>query len=364
MITLFYQMRTLVAALVLMLFTGVASACNFSTLTLDNVVNLGGNLYTFNMTMCAPGGCTATDIFGTCINAEMNDNTGNWGIGIDPSATITSFTPTLTSPMTGALYTGALTSASTFVTYSNGTTWWTNDAVNVTPSQQFCASFSITTNGVPTDICAYGLEGADNLYNSPACPQVNGVTCVQPGVLAVEFLDFRTKVDQDAVALDWIIGFEEDHDHYVIEHSVTGSHFSSIGEVDGLGNTTETQYYGFKHLEPVAGINHYRIAAVDINGLYQYSNSIQVIYEPSGFTMSRVYPNPSPGITHLEFISERAIPFTLKAYDMAGRLVHEDAMEAREGRNTFHWDKTLLPEGQYVVHLSGAGRSLKTKIMK
>lgn len=359
------QLRTVAVTLVLSLSFGAIWSCNYSTLTLDNVTSLGGNLYTFDLTMCAPGGCTATDIFGTCINAEMNDNTGTWGIGIDPSSTITGFTPSLNSPMNGSLYTGALTSASTFVTYSNSASnWWTNDAVGVTPSQQFCTSFTITTSGFPTDICAYGLEGGNGLYNAPSCPQVNGVTCVQPAVLGVEFLEFRTKIEQDAVKMDWIIGYEEDHDRYVIEHSLTGSHFTAIGEVPGVGNTEETQYYGFKHFEPVAGVNHYRIAAVDLNGLYQYSNSIQVRYEPSGITLSRIYPNPSPGLTHLEFISERATPFTLKAYDMAGRLVHQDALEAQEGRNTFHWDKSLLSEGQYVVHISGAGRTLKTKVLK
>lgn len=172
------------------LFAGSLAACNFSTLTLNNVTNLGGGQYTFNLTMCAPGGCDVVDIIsGACIGTEMNDNTGNWGIGIDPSATITGFTSSLTSPMTGALYNGSLTSAATFVTYSNSTTWWTNDNTSIGPSQQYCVNLSITTNGVPTDICVYGLEGADNLYLAPSCPQVLGVTCVQPGPLEVEFID-------------------------------------------------------------------------------------------------------------------------------------------------------------------------------
>lgn len=354
-----------ISIIVSALFAGGLSACNFSSLTLNNVTSIGGGQYTFDLTMCVPGGCDVVDIFtGACIAAEMNDNTGNWGIGIDPSATITNFSNTLTSPMTGALYNGSLTSAATFVTYSNATTWWTSDATSITPSTLMCVNLSITTQGVPQDICVYGLEGADNLYLSPSCPQVVGVTCVQPGNLDVEFVDFRAELENDIVSLDWNIAFEREHDRYVIEHSPTGNHYEAVGVIPGVGNTEEAQHYHGEHIDPQKGLNYYRIGAVGLDGRYQYSNVIQVIYRPEGFKFSRVFPVPAVDNVNIEFISEVSSPFELMVFDMGGRLVHQNRMEGVAGRNRFEVDMSSWGSGNYIARVSSNGRSLQKKLIK
>ncbi len=347
------------------LFAGSLSACNLSSLTLNNVTSIGGNQYTFDLTMCAPGGCDVVDIFtGACIGTEMNDNTGNWGIGIDPSATIVNFSNTLTSPMTGSLYNGSLTSAATFVTYSNATSWWTSDNTAIQPSGQYCVNLSITTQGVPTDICVYGLEGADNLFLAPSCPQVLGVTCVQPGPLEVEFIDFRASLENDVVGLDWSVAYERDHHHYVIEHSLTGAHYEAVGEVAGSGDTEETRFYHGDHLNPGEGINYYRIGAVDMDGLYQYSNVIQVIYEPQGFKLSRVFPIPAVDNIKIEYITEAAGTFMLQVYDVSGKMVYQSKMESSIGRNRFAVDMAGWASGSYIARVSNRGNTLVKQILK
>ncbi len=348
------------------LFAGTLSACNFSTLSLNNVVSNGSNSFTFNLTMCAPSGCNTVDFLtGACIGAEMNDNTGNWGIGIDPSATITSFTGALTSPQTAALYTGSLTSAGTFVTYSNASTWWTSDATSIQPSTQACVNLQITTTGYPTDICVYGLEGADNLYTSPACPQVNGVTCVQPVPLEVEFLDFRAALQGDEVLLNWNVSFERDHDRYIIEHSPTGTHYESIASIPGAGeNTNEVQSYQGRHLEPVEGINYYRISAVDLDGYYQYSNVIQVIYQPTGLKLARVFPVPSATESQIEYITEASGTYALDVFDLRGQQVMSQEMNATPGRNLFKVNMETWASGRYFARISGPGGQLNSKLIK
>lgn len=349
--------------LIVLLFGGASYACNFSSLTLVSESSLGGGQYQFNLQMCAPGGCDGVDIFGTCIGSEMNDNTGNWCLGLG-SGTFSSFPANLTSPQSGAVYSGALTSASSFACYSNATSWWAYEATTTVPTQQFCINFSIVTNGVPSDICVYGLEGADLIYLPPACPQVLGVTCIQPGPLEVEFIDFRADLEGDVVDLAWSTARERNHDRFLVEVSPDGGHYESVGEIKGEGESNSVKQYEFTHLSPNPGMNHYRITAVDMDGLSQHTNTIQVLYNPQGFKLDRIYPNPATDQSNLEFISSSEGVGKMAVFGLDGKQVLMKEIEFVAGRNLLQLEMSDWPPGVYSVLLMGESGNLKTKIVK
>ena len=359
-----YKHLRYLGCLVLLFLSGSLYACNFSTLTLNSETSLGGGLYQYNLTMCSPGGCDGVDIFGTCIGSQMNDNTGNWSIGVGPPATITTFTGNLSSPQTGAVFNGALTSASTFVNYTNATNWWTYETTAIVPSQPICVNLTIVTSGVPSDICVYGLEGADLIFLAPACPQVLGSTCVQPGPLEVEFIDFRADLNDDQVELGWSTAMERRHDKFLIERSPDGGHYTSVGEVKGTGESSTVRQYQFADLNPEPGANHYRIAAVDQDGLAQYTNSIQVLYEPQSFKLDRVYPNPASDHATLEFIATQEEQGRLLAFDIEGRQVIDQELTVDAGRNVIRLETAAWPTGIYTLAITGQQGKLVTKIVR
>lgn len=356
------SVKRVVAGMIFAAFCCVSMACNLSTLTLSTVTSLGSNQYRFDMVLCTAGGCDI-DLLGSCFQSQMNDNTGNFSIGIDPTATIQSFTGSLTSPMTGAVYSGALTFP-TQVDYTNATSWWSFETIAVMPTQQYCVNVSITTQGFPGWICAFGLEGADILSGAPSCPQVAGITCILPTPLAVDLNHFAGKAQDDAVHLDWRTNWEAEHDHFVVQHSVTNAHFTDIGRIDGAGDSEAKQDYAFTHHYPAAGVNYYRLAIADREGKLEFSEVIEVAYEPSGIMVGNLSPVPAADFLNVEYVTDATENMALMIYDLKGQIVLRRGLDAQLGRNTENLDVSELSAGMYYVILTGNGVREQRKFVK
>ncbi|MEO0145693.1 MAG: T9SS type A sorting domain-containing protein [candidate division WOR-3 bacterium] len=84
-----------------------------------------------------------------------------------------------------------------------------------------------------------------------------------------------------------------------------------------------------------------------------------------GFSLS-VSPNPAKGKVKISFTVPDGVPYSLKLYDPAGRMVgviHEGP--GREGpglTGEIHWEPDLRP-GVYFLRLEAGGRSLTEKMM-
>ncbi len=79
---------------------------------------------------------------------------------------------------------------------------------------------------------------------------------------------------------------------------------------------------------------------------------------PAGFTLERSYPNPTTGVTNIEFALPVAARATLKVYDTLGREVATvlDQMLAPD-TYTVDFDASALPSGLYVYRLSADGHT-------
>ncbi|HVG40218.1 MAG TPA: M14 family zinc carboxypeptidase, partial [Chitinophagaceae bacterium] len=79
-------------------------------------------------------------------------------------------------------------------------------------------------------------------------------------ILPVRFIDFYGKVLSDkSVQVTWEAITDEQHDHFEVERSADGIHFSTIGKV--LNNVP----YQYVDKAPISGINFYRIKQIDKN---------------------------------------------------------------------------------------------------
>ena len=359
----FRTLRRWSAALVLLFTAGTLAACNFSSLTLNSEVALGGGMYQFTLTVCTPGGCDAVDIFNTCIGSQMNDNTGNWAVGIDPSATITGFTSSVSSSQNGAVFNGALSSGNTLVTYTNNTNWWSYEDIGTVPTTLVCGTITITTNGLPDEFCAYGLEGADNFAVPPSCPQVSGVTCADV-TLPVDFLDFRIEQEGESAHLYWMTLMEMDHHEFTVEQSVNGGAFEAVGTVPGAGDSDVIQQYDFVHRHLRKGANTFRITSHDYGGATVHTNSITLHYAPPTLTLDRIYPNPVRDRAHIEFLLESAGPVYISLLDAAGRRLYEQMHTAFGGRNTVEVATETLAPGAYTVAIRSATGRASGRLLK
>ncbi|MBT7618897.1 MAG: T9SS type A sorting domain-containing protein, partial [Calditrichaeota bacterium] len=88
---------------------------------------------------------------------------------------------------------------------------------------------------------------------------------------------------------------------------------------------------------------------------------------PVEFGLSSVYPNPFNSKTTIQFGVDKAVPTTLKVFDLTGRVVKVlyDGTPT-VGWHSIAWDGADIPSGIYVLQLESAGRyrAVKTALLR
>ena len=97
------------------------------------------------------------------------------------------------------------------------------------------------------------------------------------GPLPVTFLSFNAKkLTETAAVLNWKTSQEQNSSYFQVERSNDALHYFNIGRVAASGNSTTAIDYYFTDTKPAAGINYYRLKQVDIDGKFEYSNTIKI----------------------------------------------------------------------------------------
>lgn len=162
--------------------------------------------------------------------------------------------------------------------------------------------------------------------NNPA----NILDCTLP----IELLDFTAIPNQRAVDLKWITASERDASHYVVERSDDGASFRSIGMVAAVGNTGSATQYNHTDPSPLIGLNHYRLAMVDMDGSIALSRIIPVRFGWSQVPV-QVYPNPAGSSLWVAFETTDSETMRWRITDASGRLVQDGRAGLNPGNNQF-----------------------------
>jgi hypothetical protein len=168
--------------------------------------------------------------------------------------------------------------------------------LNVVTGQQYLicfSNYSSVVTGVPLDFGGTAVVGCGEL------------------VLPVNLISFRAHEIEEAVFLEWTTVSEINNDYFIVEHSIHGSEWNSIGVVDGNGTIQEVKKYSLLHHSPSQGKNYYRLKQVDFNGRFKISEEVFLFFSKS---KSVIYPNPNEG----RFLIHQNCPFSI--IDVAGRI--------------------------------------------
>ena len=101
--------------------------------------------------------------------------------------------------------------------------------------------------------------------------------------------------------------------------------------------------YSFTDDKPFEEKAKYRLKQIDLNGLFKYSNEVEVEFSPLKFSLEQNYPNPFNPSTKISWQSPVGSRQTLKIYDVLGNEVATLVDEYR-------------PAGIYEVEFSASGR--------
>jgi hypothetical protein len=146
--------------------------------------------------------------------------------------------------------------------------------------------------------------------------------------LPAKLLSFNaSKQANNDVLLEWKIAEEANIDHYEIEVAKTdgdlqSGQFEKIGQVPARGSSGSTQDYDFTDDESnKTGVRYYRLKIISIDGNFYYSEIRPVIFDDD--IVSRIYPNPSPGVFYFIFRQNTGETINIKVYNTKGQIVRE-----------------------------------------
>lgn len=199
----------------------------------------------------------------------------------------------------------------------NGATW--------TPG--FQEIYSLDANGNVDTLLSQFRSGSDwiNSFRS---------IHIWSAVIPVELTSFNIIAKDNSVRLSWETETEINNYGFEIERKIAGSDFITIGFVSGNGTTTEPKIYIFTDTDLSNGKYVYRLKQVDFNGMYEYSNEVEIdFYYSLYYSLDQNYPNPFNPSTKISWQSPSSGWQTIKVFDMLGREVATLVDEYRDAGN-------------------------------
>lgn len=112
--------------------------------------------------------------------------------------------------------------------------------------------------------------------------------------LPVTLLSFTAQqIHHEGVELVWTTAAEKNFDKFVIQRLDRGEDFLSLGEQKGKSHNGEAIFNGYSFVDttPLVGNNYYRLKSLDLNGNFEYSPVIHLVF--NGARKVWLYPSPA-----------------------------------------------------------------------
>ena len=165
--------------------------------------------------------------------------------------------------------------------------------------------------------------------------------------------------------LEWITATEINNMGFEIQRNQAAT-WKSIGFVEGKGTTSEiTNYQFFNDLSDIYGSVklQYRLKQIDFNGVFSFSDVVEVEFEPENYSLAQNYPNPFNPSTSISFTLTKSTFVRLKIFNILGNEVTTLLNQVMPGgRHEIKFDANNLPSGVYLYTIS-AGDFVDTKKM-
>lgn len=200
-----------------------------------------------------------------------------------------------------------------------------------------------------------GTFGANYTLSANFTTGFSGFGFGDPSItfLPVELIDFNAIKENESVRLNWSTASEENNDYFEIEHSVNAVDFTTIGNINGAGNSSRISNYTFLDEHPVSGYNYYRLKQVDVDGSFQYSKIKSVYFEENQTkTTINIYPNPTTDFVNILFNNKSIQPINIEIIDVLGKVVDNiQNVNLPNGATAYSINVASLSNGFYNIRI-------------
>jgi len=208
--------------------------------------------------------------------------------------------------------------------------------------------------------CKAQVDAAGNVYIADLFNQ--RIRKIGNVPLPITLLDFTGVYENSAVNLDWATAVEINNKYFDIERSLDGVNFTELAQVNGAGNSSQTNYYTTVDEHPAPGLNYYRLKQTDYDGHATYFKVVAVDVTANSFT---VFPNPAKAIVNVEYTANQSETGTsvIKIYSLMGSLVATRQVNLLAGANTFQVDVSALSNGLYLLVFNNGTKQFTGKLV-
>jgi hypothetical protein len=213
---------------------------------------------------------------------------------------------------------------------------------------------SRSVDGLSTTTTGYGTIfrscwGSGYTANSGSQGNFSIVRITADDPVPVELTSFTAYASGKNVLLEWTTATELNNSGFEVQRRMIDSEYEAVGFVAGSGSTSEQRDYLFSDVNVPDGKYFYRLKQIDFNGVFDYSNEIEVeVNAPVEFSLDQNYPNPfNPSTTINYSIAEPTI-VKIAVYNLLGQEVALIVNEYKEaGQYNVRFDASALTSGAY-----------------
>jgi hypothetical protein len=180
--------------------------------------------------------------------------------------------------------------------------------------------------------------------------------------LPVTLASFTAKKREQTAVLNWTTTSESHNQGFEIQRSVNNLTFNTIGFVDGVGTTYNTQSYTFTDTQMGAGNNYYRLKQIDLDGTFNYSRMVQV--ENLSGSNTRIYPMPVSNLLSIDYEALQDEDLQITLVNQSGIVQYSKAFKVVKGSNTLTLDFAPVSSGAYLIKLTSPKATVTRHVFK
>lgn len=310
----------------------VGNGTAYELMEITNLAGIAGGLTDLTVSFSTPAlGTTGMPLTeGTASYDDVVNNGGaSVGVGVAGmgiwTVTPNAGTATYDMALTGRNYSNAQTEHSIIKRANSGSSWTLAGTYG-----------SMVLNGTTSLYTARtGFSGFSDFAQGSS-----------PTPLPIELTDFSVVCDGKDALIRWQTASETNADYYLIEKSLDGVEFISLGKVKAAGNSSSSISYSLRDENQKEENAYYRLTQVDFDGQHNNYNTIRI---NSCYSNQKGISISSNGRAFVIDNEGDVLNSTINVYDVIGKMIYSERKVLNQGRNELVMDKNAV--GLYVVEV-------------
>jgi len=170
-------------------------------------------------------------------------------------------------------------------------------------------------------------------------------------VLDAAITNFSGIVSNEEALLNWYVTENNAVDHFEIERSADGIHFTPVGVINSHSSESNVASYRYNDPEQITSDGlYYRLKIVNITNHISYSKVIRLSINDNTRVVIKIIPNPVRDYMQVSFYSSMQKNVKVSIYDVSGKLMRIINRSIPQGNSILNISNfQTWPDGVYSV---------------